>query len=139
HREIPIITDPIVDPKFGTGVVKVTPAHDPNDFEIGKRHSLPFIKIIGEEAKMTAAAGPYAGLDRFEARKRIVADLEKRGLLEKVQPYVLPLATCGRCGTVVEPLVSKQWFVRTKPLADKAIEAVESGAIRFVPENWNAT
>ncbi len=135
HREIPIITDPIVDPKFGTGVVKVTPAHDPNDFEIGKRHSLPFIKIIGEDARMTAAAGPYAGLDRFEARKRIVAALEQSGELIKTEPYTVNVSKCDRCKTVVEPLVSTQWFVRVKPLAERAMEAVRSGQIRFVPDD----
>jgi len=138
-RQIPIVLDEMADPEFGSGVVKVTPAHDPNDFEAGKRHHLPHLKVIDEEARMTSEAGPYAGLDRFEARRRVVADLERLGLLEKVQPYVLPLATCSRCKTVIEPLVSKQWFVRMKPLAEKAIEAVESGAIRFLPENWNAT
>ena len=104
NRPIPIIFDEIADPQFGTGVVKVTPAHDPNDLEAGKRHDLPHIKVIGEDARMTAEAGPYAGLDRFEARKRIVADLEKLGLLEKMEPYALALSKCDRCGTIVEPL-----------------------------------
>src|SRR5581483_9007594 len=121
--------------RFWTGVVKVTPAHDPNDFEIGKRHSLPFIKIIGEDARMTAAAGPYAGLDRFEARKRIVAALEQSGELIKTEPYTVNVSKCDRCKTVVEPLVSTQWFVRMKPLAERAMEAVRSGQIRFVPDD----
>ena len=133
NRPIPIIFDEIADPQFGTGVVKVTPAHDPNDLEAGKRHDLPQIKVIGEDAHMTADAGPYAGLDRFEARKRIVADLEKQGLLEKVEPYALAISKCDRCGTIVEPLVSTQWFVKTKPLAEKAIAAVNEGRIQFVP------
>ncbi len=132
-REIPVIADAVVDPKFGTGVVKVTPAHDPNDFEIGKRHGLPFVKVIGEDARMTAAAGPYAGLDRFEARKRILAALEQSGELVKAEPYTVSISKCDRSKTIVEPLVSKQWFMRMKPLAAKAMAAVRSGAIRFVP------
>src|SRR5580693_2028321 len=139
NRPIPIIFDDIADPKFGTGVVKVTPAHDPNDLEAGKRHNLAHIKVIGEDARMTNDAGPYAGLDRFEARKRIVADLEKQGLLEKVEPYSLALSKCDRCGTIVEPLISTQWFVKTKPLAEKAMAAVNEGRIQFVPDNWNKT
>jgi valyl-tRNA synthetase len=135
HREIPVITDPIVDPKFGTGVVKVTPAHDPNDFEIGKRHNLPFVKVIGEDARMTNAAGRYAGLDRFEARKRILAALEESGELVKTEPYTVNISKCHRCQTVIEPLVSTQWFVRMKPLAEKAMDAVKSGRIRFVPDD----
>jgi valyl-tRNA synthetase len=139
NRPIPIIFDPIADPQFGTGVVKITPAHDPNDLEAGKRHDLRQIKVIGEDAHMTAEAGPYAGLDRFEARKRIVADLEKQGLLEKVEPYALALSKCDRCGTIVEPLISTQWFVKTKPLGEKAMAAVNEGRIQFVPDNWNKT
>ena len=138
-RDIPIILDELADPKFGTGAVKVTPAHDPNDFEAGKRHNLPKIQVIGETARMTAAAGPYAGLDRYEARKRVVADLEQLGLLEKVEPYTINLGKCDRSKTVVEPLISTQWFVKTKPLAEKAIEVVETGQIRFIPENWSKT
>jgi valyl-tRNA synthetase len=138
-REIPIILDDMADPEFGTGVVKITPAHDLNDFEAGKRHNLPRIQVIDETAKMTAAAGVYAGLDRFEARKRVVADLEAAGLIEKIDDYPLSLARCSRSKTVVEPLVSKQWFVRTKPLAEKAIRAVETGEIQIVPESWTKT
>jgi valyl-tRNA synthetase len=138
-REIPIIFDEFVDPQFGTGVVKITPAHDLNDLEAGKRHNLPHVKVIGEDGRMTSAAGPYAGLDRFEARKRVVADLEKLGLMEKIEPYPLALAKCDRCGTIVEPLVSTQWFVKTKPLAAKVLDAVNRGDIVFVPENWNKT
>ncbi|BDC48529.1 valine--tRNA ligase [Bryobacterales bacterium F-183] len=139
QREIPIILDDMADPEFGTGCVKVTPAHDPNDFEAGKRHNLPFIKVIGEDAKITAMGCGYAGLDRYEARKRIVADLEAAGLLEKVEPHSLPISKCQRCGTVVEPLVSKQWWVKIQPLADPAIKAVETGAIELVPSMWEAT
>ncbi len=138
-REIPVIFDELADPQFGTGVVKVTPAHDPNDLEAGKRHNLPHVKVIGEDARMTADAGPYAGLDRFQARKRVVADLEKLGLMEKIEPYPLAISKCDRCGTIVEPLVSTQWFVKTKPLAAKVLDAVNSGRIAFVPENWNKT
>ena len=138
-REIPIILDDLADPKFGTGVVKVTPAHDVNDFEAGRRHDLPKIQVINEHGKMTAAAGSYAGLDRFEARKRVVADLEKAGALTKVEPYQLSLGTCQRSKTPVEPLISTQWFVKTKPLAEKAIQVVENGQIEFIPPNWVKT
>ena len=138
-REIPIVLDDLADPEFGTGVVKVTPAHDPNDFECGKRHGLPSIDVIGMDAKMTAKAGPYAGLDRAEARKQVVADLEARGFLAKIDDYALSVGKCQRCKTVVEPLVSTQWFCRMKPLAEPAIACVEDGRIQFVPENWTKT
>ncbi|HEY7212509.1 MAG TPA: valine--tRNA ligase [Bryobacteraceae bacterium] len=137
-REIPVIADSIVDPTFGTGAVKVTPAHDPNDFELGKRHNLPFIKVIGEDGRMTAAAGPYAALDRFEARKRIIAALEESGELVKTEPYTVSLSKCDRSKTIIEPLVSTQWFMRMKPLAAKAMDAVRSGRIRFVPNDREA-
>ncbi len=139
NRDIPIIADEVADPQFGTGVVKVTPAHDLNDFEAGRRHDLPKIQVIDDNAHMTAAAGPYAGLDRFEARKRVVEDLENLGLLEKVEPYDLSLGKCQRCKTPVEPLISTQWFVKTKPLAEPAIRVVEDGRIQFTPENWTKT
>ena len=135
-RAIPIILDDMADPQFGSGAVKITPAHDLNDFEAGKRHGLPSVKVIDESAKMTAAAGQFAGLDRFEARTQVVAALEKLGLLEKVEPYKLNLGTCQRCKTAVEPLVSMQWWVKMKPLAEPAIQAVEDGRITFVPANW---
>jgi valyl-tRNA synthetase len=138
-REIPVILDDLADPAFGTGVVKVTPAHDLNDFEAGRRHNLPKIKVIDEDGAMTAEAGPFAGLDRFEARRRVVARLEEAGLLAKKEDYALSLGTCARCKTPVEPLVSTQWFVSTKPLAKPAIEAVESGRIEFIPANWSKT
>ncbi len=134
-REIPVITDEMVDRDFGTGVVKVTPAHDLNDFEMGRRHGLAFVKVIGEDARMTSAAGPYAGLDRFEARKRVVAALEQSGELVKTEPYTVNISKCYRCNTIIEPLVSQQWFVRTKPLAQQAMNAVKSGRIRFVPDD----
>jgi valyl-tRNA synthetase len=138
-REIPIILDELADPQFGTGVVKVTPAHDLNDFEAGRRHNLPKVQVIDDTAHMTAAAGPYAGLDRFEARTRVVADLEELGLIDKIEPYELSLGRCQRCKTPVEPLISTQWFVKTKPLAEPAIRAVEDGRIQFTPENWTKT
>jgi valyl-tRNA synthetase len=138
-REIPIILDDLADPEFGTGVVKVTPAHDLNDFEAGRRHDLPKIQVIDTRGTMTAAAGPYASLDRFEARKRVVADLEKTGALVKVEDYALSLGKCARCNTPVEPLISTQWFVKTKPLAARAIEVVENGTIEFIPANWTKT
>ena len=139
NREIPIILDDLADPEFGTGVVKVTPAHDANDFECGKRHKLPLIQVIGADAKITTAGGAYAGLDRYEARKRVVADLEAQALLERVEDYTLSLGKCQRSKTVVEPLVSKQWFVRTKSLAEKAIRAVDEKRIEIIPENWVKT
>ena len=138
-REIPVILDELADPEFGTGVVKVTPAHDPNDFEAGRRHNLPKVQVIDEDGNMTAAAGRYAGLDRFEARRRVIADLESAGLLAATEPYTVSLGKCQRSKTVVEPLISTQWFVQMKPLAEKAIEAVESGRVEFIPANWSKT
>jgi valyl-tRNA synthetase len=135
-RDIPVVLDELADPEFGTGVVKVTPAHDPNDFEAGRRHNLPHVKVIDEEARMTASAGRFAGLDRFEARKQVVAALNVLGLLEKTEPYQLPVGRCQRCKTIVEPLVSRQWFVKIKPLAAPAIDAVEKGRIVIQPDNW---
>jgi valyl-tRNA synthetase len=135
-REIPIIADEAVDPRFGTGAVKVTPAHDPVDFEIGNRHNLPRIQVIGFDARMTAEAGPYAGQDRYEAREHLLADLEHEGLLVKAEDYTIPLGRCSRCDTVVEPLISKQWFVKMEPLATPAIGAVRYGLVRIVPERF---
>ncbi|MGD0161362.1 MAG: valine--tRNA ligase [Candidatus Sulfotelmatobacter sp.] len=135
-REIPIITDELAQPEFGTGAVKVTPAHDPNDFEAGKRHNLPQIDVMDEHAHMNANAGAYAGLDRYEARKRVLADLQEQGFLVGEKDYALALGKCDRCGTVVEPRLSEQWFIKIQPLAQKAIEAVESGEITIVPENY---
>ena len=134
-----VVADEAVDPKFGTGVIKVTPGHDPTDFEIGKRHNLPIRSVIGFDGKMTELAGKYAGLDRFETRKRIVEDMKELGLIERIEPYRHSVGVCYRCRTVVEPLVSKQWYVRTKPLAEPAIKAVRSGKIKIVPRAWNKT
>jgi valyl-tRNA synthetase len=135
NREIRIIDDFMVDREFGTGALKITPAHDLNDFEIGRRHNLPEIDVMTDDAKMSAAAGKYAGLDRFQARKRIVADLEAAGLLEKVTDHTHAVGACDRCGTIIEPRASTQWFVKMKPLAEPAIAAVERGDIEIVPEN----
>ena len=138
-REIPILPDEWANPEFGTGAVKVTPAHDPNDFAIAERHKLPSIVVMDETAHMNAEAGVYAGLDRYEARKRILADLEQQGLLVAVKDYVNSIGKCDRCKTVVEPRLSTQWFIKIQPLADKAIEAVETGVIRFTPEQYKKT
>ncbi|NPA51974.1 MAG: valine--tRNA ligase [Aquificae bacterium] len=133
---IPIIADDYVDASFGTGAVKITPAHDPNDFEVGQRHNLPIVVVMDEEAKMNENAGKYQGLDRYEARKKIVQDLEELGLLEKVEEHIHNVGHSQRSGAVVEPYLSIQWFVKTKELAKKAIEVVEKGEISFIPENW---
>ena len=139
HREIPIIADEYVDMEFGTGVVKITPAHDPNDFEVGLRHHLPVINVLTEDAKIVDEYEKYAGLDRYEARKAIVADLEAEGALVKIEPHDHNVGTCYRCHTTVEPRVSKQWFVKMEELAGPAIEAVKSGKTRFVPEHFDKT
>jgi len=136
QREIPIITDELAQPEFGTGAVKVTPAHDPNDFQAGKRHDLAQIDVMDEHAHMNANAGAYAGLDRYEARKRVLADLQAQGFLVGEKDHTLALGKCDRCGTVVEPRLSEQWFIKIKPLADRAIKAVESGEIAIVPDNY---
>ncbi|MHB1341507.1 MAG: valine--tRNA ligase [Coriobacteriia bacterium] len=135
-REIPIVADDYVDPAFGTGAVKVTPAHDPNDFEIGERHSCAKINILAADASITEEGGPYVGLDRYEARKRVVADLETAGLLVKVDDHVHSVGHCYRCHTVVEPWLSDQWFVDMKPIAAPAIDCVRDGRVRFHPERW---
>ena len=136
-REIPVVADDYVGMDFGTGVVKITPAHDPNDFEVGKRHDLPVLTCLTPDAKITDDYPKYAGMDRFEARKAIVEDLEKEGFLIKVEDYSHNVGTCYRCGTTVEPRVSMQWFVKMEPLAKPAIEAVEKGDIRFVPDRFS--
>jgi len=138
-RDLPVIADAFVDPAFGTGAVKVTPAHDPNDFQMGRRHQLAQVAVIDEDGRMTKEAGPYAGQDRFKARAAIVAELEHEGLLEKIEEHRHAVGHCQRCNTVVEPLVSTQWFVKIEPLARPAIEAVEQGRVRFLPENWTKT
>jgi len=136
EREIPVISDDFVDPEFGTGAVKVTPAHDPNDFAIGGRHNLPPINVMRADGKMNENAGPYNGKDRFECRRQIVDFLEKNGLLEKIVDHTHAVGHCQRCDTVVEPRLSLQWFVKMKPLAQPAITAVKDGRIEFVPERW---
>jgi valyl-tRNA synthetase len=136
NREIPIITDELAQPEFGTGAVKVTPAHDPNDFKAGKRHNLPEIDVMDEHAHMNQNAGRFVGLDRYEARKRVLADLQEQGFLVGEKDHTLALGKCERCGTVVEPRLSEQWFIKIKPLAQKAIEAVESGEITIFPDNY---
>ena len=136
HREIPVIADDYVETDFGTGVVKITPAHDPNDFEVGLRHNLEVINVLTDDAKIVADYPKYAGMDRYEARKAIVADLEKEGALVKIEEHVHNVGTCYRCGTTVEPRVSKQWFVKMKPLAGPAIDAVKNGETKFVPQRF---
>ncbi len=138
-REIPVITDEWVSPEFGTGAVKVTPAHDPNDFALGQRHDLPSINVMDDTAHINAEGGVYAGLDRFVARKKIVADLEEMSLLAGIKDHVNNVGHCDRCKTVVEPRLSLQWFVKIQPLADKAIAAVKEGHIRFTPEMYGKT
>ena len=139
NREIPIVADEYVEMEFGTGMVKVTPAHDPNDFEIGERHKLEIIKVINDDATMGENAKDYAGLDRYEARKRIVRDLEALGLLIKIDKHVHNVGSCYRCDTVIEPLVSLQWFVRMEELAAPAVKAVKEGNIEFIPERFVKT
>ena len=137
HREIPIVADSYVDPEFGTGVVKITPAHDPNDFEVGLRHDLPVINVMNDDATIVDDYPKYAGMDRYEARKAIVADLEAEGALVKIEDHEHNVGTCYRCGTTVEPKVSTQWFVKMKPLAQPAIDAVKNGQTKFVPERFD--
>ena len=136
EREIPIIQDRYVDPSFGTGALKVTPAHDPNDFQIGLRHGLEVIEVIDKDAKINENGGKYRGLDRYEARKQVVKDLEEQGFLIKVEPMVHAVGRCYRCDTVVEPSLSDQWYVKVGPLAERAIAAVENGEVVFFPETW---
>jgi len=134
-----VVADDAVDPEFGTGVIKVTPGHDPTDFEIGRRHNLPIKTVIGFDGKMTDAAGQYAGMDRFDARKKIVEDMQALGLIDRIEPYRHAVGLCYRCKTVVEPLVSKQWYVNVKPLAQEAIKAVRAGKIKIIPRGWTKT
>ena len=138
-REIPIITDDFVDKEFGTGMVKVTPAHDPNDFAMGLRHDLEVIKVIDEDAKMTEINGKYAGMDRYQCREEVVNDLKELGLLDKIEDYEHAVGQCYRCDTVVEALVSKQWYVKMRPLAEPAIKAAKEGDVNFVPERFKKT
>ena len=139
HREIPVVADEYVEMDFGTGVVKITPAHDPNDFEVGLRHNLEVINVMTDDAKITDDYPKYAGMDRYEARKAIVADLEAEGALVKIEDYSHNVGTCYRCHTSIEPRVSKQWFVKMQPLAEPAIECVRSGKTKFVPERFEKT
>ncbi|WP_448592571.1 valine--tRNA ligase [Thermoflexus hugenholtzii] len=135
-RRIPILADPAVDRDFGTGAVKVTPGHDPTDYEIGERHGLPRVNVMNPDATINENGGPYAGMDRFQAREAIVADLQKEGLLEKIEPHRYAPGRCQRCGTIVEPMLSLQWFVNVKPLAEEAIRVVKEGRIRILPERF---
>lgn len=139
NREIPIVADYYVDKEFGTGAVKITPAHDPNDFEVGKRHNLPEINIMNDDATINELGGKYAGMERYEARKAIVSDLEEQGFLVKVEDHSHNVGTHERCGTTVEPLVKQQWFVRMEELAKPAIEAIRNGDLKLIPERMNKT
>jgi len=138
-RELPIIRDPYVSTDFGTGALKITPAHDPNDFMIGQKHGLAAIRVMDDNGTINAEGGPYAGLDRFEARKVMLADLEKQGLLEKQEDYLHSVGHCYRCKTMVEPILSKQWFVKVGPLAEEALKAVQQGRTKIVPTQWEKT
>ena len=139
NKKIPVIADDYVELGFGTGAVKITPAHDPNDYEVGKRHNLPVIRIMDDRGYINENGGKYAGLERYEARKKIVEDLEKEGYLVKVEPYKHNVGTCQRCHSTVEPFVSTQWYVKMKPLAEPAIKAVREGKTKFVPERFSKT
>lgn len=139
NREIPIIADDYVDMEFGSGAVKITPAHDFNDFEIGKRHALEFINVLDESGIINGNGGPYRGQERYAARKQVVADLDSQGLLDKVDDYVNAVGECYRCKTIIEPFMSKQWYVAVEPLAKEAIRAIETGETRIVPEQWEKT
>ncbi|HLB25570.1 MAG TPA: valine--tRNA ligase, partial [Nitrospirota bacterium] len=139
NRRIPVIADSYVEPAFGTGAVKITPAHDPNDFEIGLRHSLPMVRVMKEDGTMSDEAGKYAGMDRFECRSRLLLELGDKGWLVKVEDYSHSVGHCYRCKTIIEPTVSKQWFVRMRPLAEPAIRAVRDGSIRIIPKGWENT
>ena len=138
-REIPVIADEYVDKDFGTGCVKITPAHDPNDFEVGKRHNLEVIKVLNDDATINSYGGKYEGLDRYEARKQMIADLDELGLLVKVKDHTHNVGQFYRCGTTVEPITSKQWFVKMQPLAEKALDVVKDGTVKFVPDRFSKT
>ena len=138
-RAIPIVGDEHADKDFGTGAVKITPAHDPNDFEVGQRHNLPIIKVMNDDATINKLGGKYEGLDRYEARKAIVADLDAGGYLVKIEPHAHNVGQCYRCGTTVEPLTSDQWFVKMAPLAKEAIRVVKEGEVKFVPDRFSKT
>lgn len=139
ERVLPVIADRYVDREFGTGVVKITPAHDPNDFEVGLRHGLEQVNVMDQDARMNEQAGKYAGMDRYQCRKALLGDLEELGLIEKIEDHVHAVGHCYRCKTVVEPILSLQWFVRMKDLAAPAVEVVKEGRIRFIPSGWQNT
>ena len=139
NRKIPVIADSYVSQDFGTGALKITPAHDPNDFEIGGRHGLEIVQVIDETGKMNQRAGRYAGQQRFQCRQEVIKDLKEANLLKKVEPFLHNVGHCYRCKTIIEPLVSKQWFVRTEPLARPAVEAVQQGRTRIIPPVWEST
>ena len=139
NRPIPVVADEMVDREFGTGAVKITPAHDVNDFEVARRHGLPSVRVIDESGAMTRDAGAFAGMDRFVCRDAVVAKLAEEGLLVREEPYLHNIGHCYRCRTVVEPAESMQWFVKTKPLAAPAIRAVREGETRIVPAQWEKT
>ena len=138
-RTIPVIADSYVDPAYGTGCVKITPAHDPNDFEVGQRHSLPSIMVMNLDGTMNGKAGAYSGMDRYEAREAVVRDLKEAGLLVKIEEKEHSVGHCSRCHTTVEPMTTKQWFVKMQPLAAPAMEAVRTGKTQFVPERFAHT
>ena len=139
NKPIPVVADDYAEMEFGTGCVKMTPAHDPNDFEVGLRHNLEVIRVLDDEGKVNSLGGKYEGMDRYEARKAIVADLEEQGYLVKVEDYAHNVGTCSRCHNDVEPIISAQWFVKMKPLAEKAIEVVKEGETKFVPDRFTKT
>lgn len=136
-REIPIFADSYVEKEFGTGAVKMTPAHDPNDYEVGQRHNLDVIKVMTDDAHMADNAGKYAGMDRYEARKAIVKDLKEQGYLTKIEAYKHNVGTCYRCHNTIEPMISSQWFVKMEPLAKPAIDVVRNGETKFIPERFD--
>ena len=139
NREIPIVADDYVDMEFGTGCVKMTPAHDPNDFEVGLRHNLETIRVLDDNGRVNANGGKYEGMDRYECRKAVVADLEEMGLIDKIEPYTHNVGTCYRCHNDVEPIISAQWFVKMAPLAKEALKVVKDGRTRFVPDRFSKT
>ena len=139
NREIPVIADDYVDASFGTGCVKITPAHDPNDFEMGQRHNLESIVVMNNDATMNEGAGKFNGMTREEARKQVVAELDELGLLEKIEDHDHAVGHCSRCKTIIEPMVSKQWFVDMKPLAEPALKVVKDHEVEFVPERFTKT
>ena len=138
-REIPVIADEYVDKEFGTGCVKITPAHDPNDFEVGRRHDLEEINILNDDATINSLGGKYAGMDRYEARKAMVEDLKEQGLLVKVVPHSHSVGTHDRCGTTVEPMIKPQWFVKMDEMAKAAIKTLDEGNLQFVPARFDKT